>query len=105
VIFPAWFEFHRDKAMRRSPACGAVYAAMIGLDDIFIVARPIKAWVLAEALEMEKETVLLALDKLVEHGYLQEHERGANNVRRFTVRVKLPDVVSSRLNPPAFPAA
>lgn len=104
-MFPAWFDFHRDKTLRRSPACGAIYAAMIGLDDIFIVPRPIKTWVLAEALEMERETVGLALDRLVEHGYLQEHERDEKNVRRFTVRVKLPDEVSCRLNPPHRPAA
>jgi DNA-binding IclR family transcriptional regulator len=87
VTYPAWFDFHRDRVMVRNPACGAVYAAFVGLKNISMVPRPMKVWVLAEALGLKKSTVSRALDLLVGHGYLVEHERDEKNVRRFTVSI------------------
>lgn len=91
MTYPAWFDFHKHPVIRRSPACGSVYASMVGLENIFFHPRPVKAWVMAEALQLKKSTVLKALDTLVHHGFLIEHERDEKNVRRFTVAL----VVSS----------
>ena len=85
MTFPAWFELHRDRTMRRHPAAMTIYASLLTLDRILYEPRTVKAWVLAEAEGLEKETVLCAMNLLVERGYLLEHERGPNNVRRFTV--------------------
>jgi hypothetical protein len=98
MVFHAWKEFYRDKAMMKYPAACCVYASMLGLENIFFEPRPIKAWVLAEALEMEKETVLKALNKLVEKGYIIEHARTTNNVRTFTIAIERR---SSTPEPPA----
>lgn len=88
VSFPAWFEFHRDKVMQKHPGACTVYAAILGLHRIFFEPRPIKAWVLAEALEMDKGTVLKSLNLLVERGYLRDHGRSQNNVRIFSAVLK-----------------
>lgn len=105
MTYPAWFDFHRNQAMRRHPACGNVYAAMLCLENVFFEPRAVKAWVLAEALELEKETVLRALNLLVEHGFLVEHARGQNNVRRFTVATVVAGSLTSTRNPTEKPAA
>lgn len=86
-MIPAWFDFHRDRVMQKHPAACTVYATLLSLENILFEPRPIKAWVLAEALEMEKETVLKGLNLLVERGYLVEHARSANNVRVFSVAI------------------
>lgn len=84
-MIPAWFDFHKDRVMQHHPAACTVYASLLSLENILFEARPIKAWVLAEALGMEKETVLKALNLLVDRGYVVEHGRSANNVRVFSV--------------------
>lgn len=71
--------------MQKHPSACTVYASILGLDKIMYVPRPIKAWVLAEALGMEKATVLHALNLLVARNYLVEHKRSQNNVRVFSV--------------------
>lgn len=100
MIFHAWKEFYRDKGMMKYPAACYIYASMLGLENIFFEPRPIKTWVLAEALGMERETVIKALNRLVEERYIVEHARTEKNVRTFTIaieRVKAP--------PPAETAA
>lgn len=87
MSFPAWFEFHKDRVMQKHPEACTVYASILGLDNIIFEPRPIKAWVLAEALQMEKKTVLESLNLLVTRGYLTEHARSANNVRVFSVAI------------------
>lgn len=85
MTFPAWFDFTRDPVMLRHPATLAVYAAIIQRPRCFHDPQEVKAWLMADELGFEKETVLKALNLLVERGYLQEHERAQNNIRRFTV--------------------
>lgn len=84
-MFPAWFDFHKDKEINKHPAAGRVYAAILGLENILFVPRAVKAWVLAEGLGIRKKSVIRSLNLLVQRGYLIEHERDTNNVRRFTV--------------------
>lgn len=52
--------------------------------------RPIKAYVVADALGLKKETVLRALDLLVNRSYLREGARSDNNVRSFQLEWSLP---------------
>lgn len=85
MTYPAWFAFHKDKEIHEYPATARVYAALVELQSIFFEPRPIKAWVLAEALGIKKRTVLRSLNILTTKGYIVEHDRDMNNVRRFTV--------------------
>lgn len=86
MTFPAWYDFYRDDVIRRHPAAMQVYAAILAIDDAFYEPCPVKAWALAQSEGLRKKTVIRALDLLVERGYLDEHARGGNNVRRFSVR-------------------
>lgn len=85
MTFPAWFDFARDSVMLRHPATLSVYAHIIERPKSFHDPQEIKVWWLAETLGFEKETVIKALNLLVERGYLVEHSRAQNNIRRFTV--------------------
>lgn len=90
MTYPAWFEFYRDPVIRRHRAACYVYASLLVLDRIFYEPRAVKAWVLAEALQMEKKTILKALNLLVRRGYLVEHDRTQNGVRQFTIATTRP---------------
>lgn len=85
MTFPAFFEFVRDVAALRHPAAIAVYGHILQLPGAFHTPQELKAWYLADLLHFEKTSILEAFNLLVERGYLIEHDRGQNNVRRFTV--------------------
>lgn len=87
MTFPAWFDFARDPVMLQHPATLAVYGEIVGRPNCFYTPHEVKAWVLADKLGFEKETVLKAFNLLVERGYLVEHSRAQNNIRRFTVAI------------------
>ena len=87
MTFPAWFDFARDSVMLQHPAALAVYAEVVRRPNCFHSPQEVKAWALAEQLGFEKETVLKAFNLLVDRGYLVEHSRAQNNIRRFTVAI------------------
>lgn len=104
MTFPAWRAFYRDPVIRRNHAAAQVYAALLGLGDMIMYEpRAVKAWVLAEAEGLKKETVLRALNLLVARGYVIEHARAPNNVRRFTIatNVSEPDTSSPKRTEPS----
>lgn len=47
--------------------------------------QEVKAWLLAERVKMRKQTVLRALDLMVARGFLLDHGRAENNVRRVSI--------------------
>ena len=49
--------------------------------------QDVKAWLLAEQLGMGRDSVNGALNLLVDRGYLIDHGRGQNKVRRLTVAI------------------
>jgi hypothetical protein len=85
MTFPAWFDFHKDKAIRRHPIAMTLYAHLVALPESHWVPQPIKAWAFAKENEFEKGNVLKAMNLLRNRGYLKEHARGVNGVRSFTV--------------------
>lgn len=85
MTFPAWYDFHKDKEIRRHPIAMALYAHLVGLPDSHWVPQPLKAYVFALENKFEKGNVLKAMNLLVSRGYLKEHAKGLNRVRSFTV--------------------
>ena len=85
MTFPAWFDFHKDRVIRRHPIAGALYADLLSTPESHWIPQAVKAYVFADENDCEKETVLRAMNLLVERGYLKEHPKGVNGVRSFTV--------------------
>jgi hypothetical protein len=54
---------------------------------ILVEPADVKAWALARQLRTHRDRVADALEQLVRRGYLVEHGRGTNNVRRITIAV------------------
>lgn len=84
-MFAAWFDIHADDAVADQPTALRVYARLLRNPRIFTDPQDVKAWLLADELHTHRDRVNSALDLLVARGYLVEHERGLNNVRRLTV--------------------
>lgn len=91
MTFAAWFELHADDAIVAHPTALRVYALLLRNPKIFTEPQDTKVWWLAEKLNTERETVRKALELLIEHGYVVEHPRGFNNVRRVTVAAIRPE--------------
>ena len=85
MTYPAWFDLMRDATIGRKPVAMRVYAALVAQHDAFFEPQDCKAWAMAELLGVKTDSVLEALNTLVERGYLREHGRNENNVRRFTI--------------------
>lgn len=85
MTFPAWFDFHKDKVIRRHPIAMCLYAHLVNIPESFFEPQPVKAYVFAEEYNFKKANVLKAMNLLVERGYLIEHAKGMNGVRSFTV--------------------
>lgn len=85
ITFPAWFDLHSDPVIRQNPSAVTVYAELLQIERILYEPREVKAWHLAERVGMRKQTVLRALDLLISRGYLLDHGRGDNNVRRLSI--------------------
>lgn len=90
MTFPAWFDLMRDPAILAKPAAQRVYAKLLENPRIFYDPMDVKAWLLAEQMGMARDTVNDALDALIRLGYLCDHGRGQNNVRRVTMIVTRP---------------
>ncbi len=84
--FPAWFDLHKDRVIRRSPTASIVYADLIA-ENPTILFEPceIKAWTMAERIGTHRDRVKKALDLLIQRGYIREHGRGLHNVRIITL--------------------
>lgn len=85
MTYAAWFDLHRDPVIARRPTALRVYAALVGEQRGFYEPCGCKAWAMAAMLDVKTESVLEALNVLVDRGYLVEHDRGENQVRRFTI--------------------
>ena len=86
-MFAAWFDIHDDAAVVDHPTALRVYARLLRNARIFTEPQDVKAWALAAELRTHRDRVNAALDLLVERGYLVDHERGLNRVRRLTVAI------------------
>lgn len=88
MTFPAWFDLHRDRVITNSPSTIRVYAWLIAnYPRIFFEPQDVKAWAIAEDEHMGRDSVNGALDLLTSRGYLLDHGRGQNNVRRLTIAI------------------
>lgn len=83
-MFPALTDFPLDPIVAAHPASQRVYLRLIAVLD-FTTPRDVKSWVLAEELLVKKSTVIGALTLLIERGFLIDHGRSMNNVRRLTL--------------------
>ncbi len=82
--YPAWFELHADDAIVRHGVALRVYAALVRNPSVFIEPQLVKIWAIAQAARSDEDSVRYAVNLLVEHGYLIEHERTNKGVRRLT---------------------
>jgi hypothetical protein len=99
MIYAAWFDLHNDDTIVDHPTAMRVYARLLRNPLIFIKPQDVKAWALAEQMHTHRDRVNAALELLVKRGYVIEHARGTNNVRRLTLAME-------RTPPPAtVPAA
>jgi len=85
VTYSAWFELHADDEIARHPTAIRVYAHLLRNESIFFAPQDVKAWLLADTLKTHPDTVNAAIKLLVTRGYVIEHGRGMNNVRRLTI--------------------
>lgn len=86
MTFPAWFDLNRDREIAKKPAAQRVYAHLIETyPRIFFDPIDAKAWLIADELGLERETVGQALAVLCDRGYLLEHGRAPRNIRRVTI--------------------
>lgn len=85
MSFPAWFDFQRDRVIAAKPTASRVYAYLLELPNSQWVVQDVKAWLIAEQRQMSPDSVNEALDLLIDRGYVINHGRGQNNVRRLTV--------------------
>lgn len=88
MTFPAWFDLNRDPAIRDKPSASAVYAHLIETyPRIFFEPTDAKAWLIAQVTHLARDSVNESLDLLINRGYLIDHGRGLNNVRRVTIAI------------------
>lgn len=74
-----------DPEILKRPAAQRIYAKLLKNPRIFYEPLDVKAWLWAEQMGMSPNTVNKALKTLIELGYLVEHGRAQNHVRRVTI--------------------
>lgn len=82
MIYAAWFDLHNDDVIVAHPTALRVYAHLLRNPLVFMHAQDVKVWLIAERLRTHRNRVSAAIDLLAARGYILEHPRGANNVRR-----------------------
>jgi hypothetical protein len=107
MIYAAWFDLHNDDAVIDHPTAMRVYARLVRNPLIFLTPQEIKTWALADDMHTHRDRVKAALDLLVERGYVIEHPRGTNGVRRLTLAMDreqsaptIPGEVTQPTSPP-----
>lgn len=90
-MFSAWFALHEDDVIVDHPTAMRVYARLLRNPRIFTEPQDVKAWAMADDLHTHRDRVNAALDLLVERGYVVEHKRGLNQVRRLTLAIERPE--------------
>ena len=88
MYFPAYLELAGEADLQAST--WLVYMALRPPRLDFTEARDVKAWAVAEELEMSPRTVRCALDWLAQRGYLISHGRGARGVRSMRLAYAIP---------------
>ena len=99
-FFPALHAATADDELLRQPSALALYYHLVSTLD-FTQARRVKVWSIAGRLHMKRDTVREALGLLLLRGYLAEHARDVDNVRRMTLVWSFPAEEVGRL--PAGP--
>jgi predicted transcriptional regulator len=84
VTFPALLALATDPVISKHPIAQRVYLHVLATLD-FSQPRDVKGWVIAKELKVRPQTVYGSLDTLVARGFLTDHGRSVNNVRRFTL--------------------
>jgi hypothetical protein len=99
MIYAAWFDIHNDDEIVDHPTALRVYARLLRNPLIFMQPQDVKAWTLAEDMRVKRESVQVALSLLIDRGYVIDHGRSQNNVRRLTLAMERapqsPDVGSA----------
>lgn len=102
MTFPAWFDFHRDRAIRRHVNAHVIYAALCARPAAFATPVVVKGWAWERELGFPRENISRALSLLVAQGYLTEHPRErAKDPRRFTVNLERRAAIPSSITYPA----
>lgn len=86
MTLPAIYDLLADDRVSRT--AHKVYVRLLQTHPR-ILSEPteVKAWALARQLGTHRDRVNEAIERLLERGYLIDHGRGTNNVRRITVAV------------------
>ncbi len=82
MTYPAELQFKRDRAL--TPAARRVYDYLSTVLD-FVEVRSVKVEMHAEAMGIDRETLMRSIDCLALAGYLIDQPRGPRNVRRLTL--------------------
>jgi hypothetical protein len=88
MIYAAWFDIHNDDEIVDHPTALRVYARLLRNPLIFMQPQDVKAWTLAEDMRVKRESVQVALSLLIDRGYVIDHGRSLNNVRRLTLAME-----------------
>ena len=98
VTFPALLALPNDPVIATHPIAQRIYLSLLSTLD-FVEPRDAKAWVIARELKVRPQTVNSSFDTLVERGFLTDHGRSVNNVRRFTLAWAQSGIASQRTTP------
>jgi hypothetical protein len=98
VTFPALLALATDPVIATHPTAQRVYLHILSMLD-FAEPRDVKAWLIADQLKVRKQTVMASFDILVERGFLTDHGRSLNSVRRFTLTLNPVPQASQRTAP------
>lgn len=88
MIFPAWFEIINDDAIMCHPSAFRVYGRLLRDPLTFLRPQEVKTWLWADEMHTNKRIVRSAINRLIQHGYVLELERGEKNVRRLMLRIE-----------------
>lgn len=90
MIYAAWFDLHNDDVVVDHPTAMRVYARLLRNPLIFMLPQDVKGWLIADDMKVQPRSVYRAIDLLIERGYVIDHGRGTNNVRRLTLAMERP---------------
>ena len=102
VTFPALLALATDPVIATHPIAQRVYLHVLATLD-FSEPRDVKGWLVAEQLKVRAQTVNSSFDTRVERGFLTDHGRSVNNVRRFTLAWAQSGIALQRTTPNGGP--
>lgn len=84
-MYPAWFDVHQDTEVAKRPTALRVYAYLLRDPRALFHPVPFKVEIVAAQLRTHRDRITEAVELLLSRGYVLDHGRGSNNVRRLTI--------------------